>query len=113
MRLLKLIRNEDSIEIKQDVLGVFIEEEEVMNEIRNIISIEVNSYEIEDVIVDVIVDKLPNLEQAVEKVLNENILDFVSEDISQEFIQDVLKEALIEKLKDYSIEDILKLLQSK
>lgn len=113
MRLLKLIRNEDSIEIRQNALGVFIEEKEVMNEIRNIVSIEVNNYEIGDIIEDVVVDKLPNLEQAVEKVLSENILVFVSEDISQEFIQDVLKEALIEKLKDYSIEDILKLLQSK
>lgn len=73
MRLLKLIRNEDTVEIKQDILGIFIEEEEVMNE---------------------------------------NILEFVSDDVSQEFIQDVLKEALIEKLKDYSVEDILKLLQS-
>ena len=124
-RLEVIISPDGEATINESKLGTYIDETQLNKFVKSEIKSAIADYDIYNIIdnnIDDIVceqvesniskriDEGTNLDSLIIETTNSSTLEWLNNNISHEEMLDIVKEAMIEKLKEFSFEDIKKLI---
>lgn len=125
-RLEVIISENGDAVINENQLGLYVDENEVKKAVRKEIEKQLEKYEISDILAlnleEMVTENVnaemeerfatdDKLEKHITSAVKEETLLWIRNNIDNELLRDIIKEAMIEKLKEFSFEDIKELIK--
>lgn len=117
--------NGDAV-INENQLGLYVDENEVKKAVRKEIEKQLEKYEISDILAlnleEMVTENVnaemeerfatdDKLEKHIASVVKEETLLWIGNNIDNELLRDIIKEAMVEKLKEFSFEQVKELVR--
>ena len=126
-RLQVIVAEDGEVIIEPNQLGVYVDEKEIKDIVKKEVAKRVKDADVEDIL-DLTLDDMvrenieeemtkrlgegSKLEEHITEVAKEETLDWIRNNIDCSTLEDILKEAMVERLREFSFEQVKELMNS-